>query len=218
MELRTKHVLGYIGSLIGVIAMWFFAIAFAVAILASYANAASIVSNVSKDGTYASIYVDGDIKRGDGARLSKELEAATVPVRYVYLRSPGGSVEDGWEMAYAIRDAKANTVVSGKCASACTYAFMGGVKRWIDESDYEMGYHPAHISEFNGDLTLNDVYDMGQTHAIRTMTRYATFVASGEEWNTMLFIQTVYNTVSYKNMYWASIAELMNAGIVTDTY
>ena len=218
MDIRIKDVITYIVTSLGVIAMWVFAIAFAVAILASYANAASIVSNVSKNGTYASIYVDGDIERGDGARLSKELEAATVPVRYVYLRSPGGSVEDGWEMAYAIRDAKANTVVSGKCASACTYAFMGGVKRWIDESDYEMGYHPAHISEFNGDMTLNDVYDMGQTHAIRTMTRYATFVASGEEWNTMLFIQTVYNTVSYKNMYWASVEELMDAGIVTDTY
>ena len=218
MDIRIKDVITYIVTSLGVIAMWVFALAFAVAILASYANAAEIKGSVSKDGSYASIHVYGTITVGDAAEIQERVESAPVKVKYLHLNSEGGVVTEGWEIASIAREHKLETVVNNKCASACTYAFMGGVKRWIKTDTYKMGYHPAHIEQFNGDMGLNEIYDMGQTHAIRTITSYAAYVDSGEEWNLLRFIQRVYNTVSYKEMYWANVDELVEANIVTHTY
>jgi len=61
----------------------------------------------------------------------------------VVLNSPGGSVRTGLAMAKLLRVYKAETHVLAEtqCSSACTIAFLGGVKRY---SSGVLGYHNAY--------------------------------------------------------------------------
>ena len=45
------------------------------------------------------------------------------------MRSPGGALETALKVGHMIRDHQMSTVTDDLCASACTYMFMGGVKR-----------------------------------------------------------------------------------------
>ena len=195
--------------------LWAFVVFFVVAIVSDYAKSAEIDVYKYKNSETQFIFVHGKIEQGDNNRLQSLIN--TYAVVRVHFNSPGGSVDEGWTMAKTIRAASLETHVTNKCASACTYAFMGGTKRWMKESA-EMGYHPAHIVDFSGDMSLNDIYDLGQYHAMDTMFEYAKYVKYGREYSTLRFIHKVYSEVTYKDMYWATPIELTNAGIVTNTY
>lgn len=81
----------------------------------------------------------------------------------VVLNSPGGSLANGLKLGEAIRARKFNTEVGrtvpdnsgwketapGKCASACAFAFLGGVSR--DTKGGEIGVH-----QFYRDIALKD--------------------------------------------------------------
>lgn len=86
------------------------------------------------------IKAQGPIEPGDADKLRKLLREDT---RYQYglvragttlhLHSPGGSVVAGIELANAIRERGLMTFVGPEsgCYSACTFVFLGGVKRTI---------------------------------------------------------------------------------------
>jgi len=73
------------------------------------------------------------------------------PPHFIALDSPGGSLVSGIELGELIRATGATTLVSdthpmpemehdeeqglGVCASACVFAFMGGLERFIDDED-----------------------------------------------------------------------------------
>jgi hypothetical protein len=81
----------------------------------------------------------GEVEAGDSDRFAAALDAALAPadgrsvVRPVTVEfdSPGGSLSDGLLIGAIIRDLGAHTVVpeDAICASACTWAFIGGVRR-----------------------------------------------------------------------------------------
>src|SRR5208283_50010 len=50
-------------------------------------------------------------------------------IQVVAFTSPGGNLGEGLDIGRYIRDRKLDTMVHGGCASACSYAFLGGVKR-----------------------------------------------------------------------------------------
>ncbi|HUC18729.1 MAG TPA: hypothetical protein VMA37_13685 [Acetobacteraceae bacterium] len=81
----------------------------------------------------------GGIDDGDTQRFLTALKAAG-PIEEVILCSPGGSLEDGIDMGYVIRDRKlATRVPSGYfCISACNFVFMGGIIRTIDPGAHFM--------------------------------------------------------------------------------
>jgi len=82
---------------------------------------------------------------------------ATHDPHLIILNSPGGSLAGGIELGRLIRETGATTAVGdtrsltgdladyeetipGVCVSACAFAFMGGVERWIDPED-RLGVH-----------------------------------------------------------------------------
>jgi hypothetical protein len=48
-------------------------------------------------------------------------------------QSPGGDAWTGQRLGHEIRQAKLNTLISGRCASACGYMFLGGVERRLSD-------------------------------------------------------------------------------------
>lgn len=71
--------------------------------------------------------VDDDLRRLRDALMNEGL-------RQVLLHhSPGGDAWTGQRLGREIRQAKLNTLISGQCASACGYMFLGGVERRLSD-------------------------------------------------------------------------------------
>ncbi len=81
------------------------------------------------------INVSGEIVSGDAERLQQALrQAAGKGQIAIMLDSRGGDVDVSMAMGQAIRAAGAVTY-HGYCASACVYAFLGGVTRYLAPDD-----------------------------------------------------------------------------------
>ena len=67
----------------------------------------------------------------DGEGQTFEPGQGAVPLRRLYLHSPGGSVDDAIVMARLLRERRITTIVppDGYCASACPLLMAGGVTR-----------------------------------------------------------------------------------------
>jgi hypothetical protein len=82
----------------------------------------------------AVIIAQGPIQTGDGAKL-RALVAQTRGVDEVWFNSPGGAAVEGLVLGRAIRDLGLATRIpnGAMCASACSYAFLGGLIRSVDQ-------------------------------------------------------------------------------------
>jgi hypothetical protein len=82
-------------------------------------------------------------------------------IEMVMLDSVGGNLVSSIEIGYFIREKGLNTLVSanGACYSACTYAFMGGVERSIDDNAPFAMHRPYFGEEMDGKYT--DGYNSG---------------------------------------------------------
>ncbi len=76
----------------------------------------------------------GGIGQGDAARFAAALTAAT-PIAEVQFFSQGGLLDEGLRMGYVMRERglAARIPHGARCASACNFAFMGGVLRRVDQ-------------------------------------------------------------------------------------
>ncbi|PZR86540.1 MAG: hypothetical protein DI537_28425 [Stutzerimonas stutzeri] len=110
---------------------------------------------------------EGEINETSVPSLLAAIEKAggAYPGMRVVLNSPGGSLAAGLKLGQLIRDKKLSTsvgktipdpyapdvktTVPGKCASACAFAFLGGVDRDTDGGD--IGVH-----QFYQDIALKD--------------------------------------------------------------
>lgn len=95
------------------------------------------------------INVSGEIVGGDAERLQQALTQATGRGQVaVMLDSRGGDVDVSMAMGQAIRSAGAATY-HGYCASACVYAFLGGVHRYGagDGGDGMLNVHRPQAAE-----------------------------------------------------------------------
>lgn len=97
------------------------------------------------------VVLTGDIQRSDVAGIAVLLEG-TAPVREVRFDSRGGSLEAGIEIGERIRARRlATRITAGSvCASACVYAFLGGMIRAVEEGG-RIGIHMASAA-------FNDAY------------------------------------------------------------
>lgn len=97
----------------------------------------------SKSGTLGIIDAAGIIDELAASRLQKLVVEKQLPAHTVVsLNSPGGSVAGGIKLGKAIRQLKFDTNVRYKrdCLSACVFAYVGGVNRWLSESS-RLGIH-----------------------------------------------------------------------------
>lgn len=70
--------------------------------------------------------------------------------RIIFLESSGGSLVAGMDLAFLIRKHEFDTTILGECYSACTYAFIGGKSREMNE-DAKLGVHRFYANRNIGD-------------------------------------------------------------------
>ena len=134
------------------------------------------------------IYADGVIAQGTAERFShfvkdKEISGGAV----VIFNSLGGSVGEALEIGRSIRVAGFDTEVGtkdgkdGVCFSACSLAFLGGVRRTIG-SNMLFGVHRVSTT---APLTSSEALDMGQM-TIGEIVEYVSYMGVKSEFVTVL--------------------------------
>ncbi len=114
------------------------------------------------------------LQPGDAETFEQFLaEPRPEPIQIVYLDSRGGSTETAIEIGRSIRAhqiATAFHVGRGRCVSACTTMFLGGVQRYyIDSAGVQdgvathlgLGFHPSQGGARAEDLVSDYYRDMG---------------------------------------------------------
>jgi hypothetical protein len=117
------------------------------------------------DGGQFMIYATGEIDDGAPARLKAFVRANGIDWAKVIFDSPGGSLLGGMRLGAVIRELEFDTSVGREgedlknpkgavCASACAYAFAGGVNRYYSAYNKErLGLHQFYAEGDNqGDL------------------------------------------------------------------
>jgi hypothetical protein len=99
------------------------------------------------------LYVEGSYGLG-GEELVRRALDQNPGIRTVVLAGPGGRISVGFELYEMFRERKLATRVDDECASACTFAFLGGVERSISPGG-QLGFHRG---SFPG-LSDNDMYE-----------------------------------------------------------
>lgn len=107
------------------------------------AGAAEIVVSPTTE-TVALVSITGELEFGDAAAFQRQTEQIREAV--VVLQSPGGNAAAGISIGRAIRKRGFVTMVppSVNCASACAWAWLGGVQRLMGERA-RIGFHAAHL-------------------------------------------------------------------------
>lgn len=94
---------------------------------------------VSPDGS--TLYVVGSYGFGSESLVQQALERNPGVVTVV-LAGPGGRAQVGFDLYRMFRERRLATRVDGDCASACTFAFLGGVERSVSPGG-RLGFHRA---------------------------------------------------------------------------
>lgn len=110
-----------------------------------------IAVRLSPDG--ATLHVEGSYGFGSEEIVRRALEQNPA-IRTVVLAGPGGRAQVGFDLYRMFRERRLATRVDGDCASACTFAFLGGVDRSISPGG-RLGFHRA---SFPG-MGDNDMYE-----------------------------------------------------------
>lgn len=115
-------------------------------------------------GGVADVYASGEIDEGTTERFLAYLKVNKIEFADVHFNSPGGSLLEGIRLGRAIRALGFSTHIGvytptyvenaskdSVCASACAYAFAGGVSRFLDEYSGMLGVHQFYSS--NADVS-----------------------------------------------------------------
>ncbi|MFT4090452.1 MAG: hypothetical protein QM645_06950 [Asticcacaulis sp.] len=107
------------------------------------------------------IYAFGAFDGNARSRFLTFIRIRNITHATVVFDSPGGNLFGGLELGEAIRDNKFNTAVGRQddtnttsnaiCASACSYAFAGGIYRYLTR-DNQLGLHQFSTQTNQGDL------------------------------------------------------------------
>ncbi|MEQ8395603.1 hypothetical protein [Thalassobaculum sp.] len=106
--------------------------------LTSVAHALQLDRITTKQGTILTL--SGEFVAGDANKVLDALSRE--PIMEVRLHSPGGNMKAGIDVGVTLRAAQVATrITSGReCASACFFAFLGGVLRSVDGTG-RLGVH-----------------------------------------------------------------------------
>ena len=104
-------------------------------------------------GDGATLYVEGSYGIGGDELVRRALDQ-NPGIRTVVLAGPGGRLSVGFELYDMFHERKLATRVDDECASACTFAFLGGVERSISPGG-RLGFHRG---SFPG-LSDNDLFE-----------------------------------------------------------
>ena len=115
----------------------------------------------------AEIYASGDLERGTALKFVNFIKQNNIGRAIVYLNSYGGSLEEGMllgriirEMGYETSIGTTKSRMAGICASACSYAFAGGVARYIYYDKQRLGLHQFYSSDGSESGSIADTQKM----------------------------------------------------------
>lgn len=110
--------------------------------VAASAQAAEITIIRDKDPKIVpNIFVKGELVEGDALEFERKIKGLTRGL--VVLSSPGGDVSEGLSIAAAVRTQGLATSTIDKCASACAFIWLAGVRRYFSEGA-RIGFHAAY--------------------------------------------------------------------------
>ncbi len=114
------------------------------------------------------LLVQGKFELPDADEFSRQVLQNDIVM--VMLDSVGGNLVTSIEIGYFIREKGLNTLVptNGVCYSACTYAFMGGVERSIDDNAPFAMHRPYFDEEMDGKYNVG--YDAGIVTSVMVVT------------------------------------------------
>jgi hypothetical protein len=106
----------------------------------------------------------GAITTDTPAAFSRALRDQSLPPgALVVLDSPGGATIAGMKLGLLIRRAQlATRVQSADCASACAYAYLGGVARTMGPGG-RLGVHQFRASDETGELSIGRAQEIAAT-------------------------------------------------------
>jgi len=147
------------------------------------------------------VIIEGHIAFGITVELEKELSSATT-VWLVHLNSDGGYTAEGKRLHALIKERQLATYTQTGCYSACTDAFIAGKERILKESA-QLGFHG---SSFPG-LPYQWFKDEDEK-----MKQHWLEAGINEE-----FVEKAFS-VSGDDMWFPTLQELIDAGVITHTY
>jgi len=120
-------------------------------------------ANIALEGGRVAIYATGEIDGAAGLRFRQFVRDHGIEWAKVNFNSPGGSLIGGLQLGEVIRDLRFDTDVhlpgyeldgpKAICASACAYAFAGGINRFVDDRTGRLGIHQFYVGGDNtGDV------------------------------------------------------------------
>jgi hypothetical protein len=126
--------------------LMFRAISFCILFYSAVSTEAAEIGVIQKDADTAVINVSGQLEPGDDRKFAQA--ALQYENAVVALNSPGGRMLVGIELGKAIRLKGFSTLVDedALCASACGYAWLGGVRRGMSTGS-RIGFHAAYVQE-----------------------------------------------------------------------
>lgn len=159
------------------------------------------------------VYATGMIEGSSAKKLHDFLTRYSVPSgALIDLDSPGGSLLGGIELGRAIRSAGMRTSVGMKqpaserlCASACAYAFLGGVDRIVHP---ESGYG---IHKFYGAVSPSDAMDLTQD-IVADLLDYTSLMGASAD------VVKIASSTSANDMTWLDPEQRQTMRVVTEDF
>lgn len=114
-------------------------------------NIADVITWMDAHGDSTRIYAEGEITATSARELEQFVRANRIESGMVLFNSPGGSLMGGVSLGNTIRKLGFDTgiatyagggmITTGICASACAYAFAGGLGRYYSGGNTRLGIH-----------------------------------------------------------------------------
>jgi Predicted periplasmic protein len=124
-------------------------------------STAGIKTSFRVDGN--TLFVVGNIEKGFGEAIARAI-AENPGIDTVAFGSAGGSLSDAIKAGSMIRALGLSTTLWSNCYSACTIAFLGGVRRLVWSPYAELGFHQ--VSIYGVDISPgSDVYGIVARYA-----------------------------------------------------
>lgn len=164
--------------------------------------------HLRNDGT--ELEIRGHMTFGLTAEVEKHL--ATNPrIKVIHLNSLGGKALEGEGLYNLIRQRQLITYSSIECSSACTIAFIGGRKRYLNKHAL-LGFHES-WTHSGLDLGIDNSEKENLYNAIKATTRreHLYYVEAGTDRN---FAKKLFSSLTVYEVIHPSPEELLRAGVV----
>ena len=106
--------------------------------------------------TRETMYVHGEIEKGDAVQIANAIMANRRKLRGIMLNSPGGDVMEAARLVDLVRGFDFDTGVTrgGECASACFMLWAAGKNRYV-HADSSIGIHATSVLGTSGEMMEN---------------------------------------------------------------